>query len=65
MKLCILTKVKLEVSDMTWPGVLKKLEPEVLSFLFRDGVLITSMKLGSKKNGLRLCCQGYAANNIR
>lgn len=65
MKLCILTKVKLEVSDITWPGVLKKLEPEVLSSLFRDGVLITSMKLGSKKNGLRLCCQGYAANSIR
>ena len=38
--------MKFEVSDSTWPGVLKKLDP-VLSALFKDGVLMTSIKLGS------------------
>jgi len=42
----LLTNVKFEVSDSTWPGVLKKLEA-VLSALFKDGVLMTSIKLGS------------------
>ena len=44
----LLTKVKFEVNDITWPGVLKKLDP-ALSVLFTEGVLITSMKLGSEK----------------
>ena len=47
----VLTKVKFEVSDITWPGVLKKLEP-VLSDLFTDGVLITSIKLGSETESM-------------
>lgn len=38
--------MKFEVSDSTWPGVLKKLDP-VFSALFKDGVLMTSIKLGS------------------
>ena len=44
----LLTNVKFEVSDSAWPGVLKKRDP-VLSALFKDGVLITSTKLGSVK----------------
>lgn len=39
--------MKFEVSDSTWPGVLKKLDP-VLSALFKEGVLMTSIKLGSE-----------------
>ena len=42
----VLTNVKFEVNDSTWPGVLKKLDP-VLSALFKEGVLMTSIKLGS------------------
>ena len=42
----LLTNVKFEVSDSTWPGVLKKLDP-VLSALFKDCLLMTSIKLGS------------------
>lgn len=42
----VLTKVKFVVSDITWPGVLKKLDP-VLSVWFTEGVLMTSIKLGS------------------
>ena len=42
----VLTKVKFVVSDITWPGVLKKLDP-VLSVWFIEGVLMTSIKLGS------------------
>jgi len=38
-------KVKFVVSDITWPGVLKKLDP-VLSVWFIEGVLMTSIKLG-------------------
>lgn len=46
--------MKFEVSDMTWPGVLKKLDP-VLSVLFTEGVLMTSMKLGSEKAFMIRC----------
>lgn len=45
----LLTKVKLDVRDITWPGVLKKLDPAFSDLFNTEGVLMTSIKLGSKK----------------